>query len=498
MKGIIYLLIIVSGVILCIISRKETYREKEQGREKKTEVFERMALYIYHVLCKRGRHSAKGRSSLELFMHIPQVDKDLRIIQPGKKMDNLQETYYVEKLRLFLMLFYLGSLLALFVYLSGAVSGILMQGRSIAKNTYGGGDIYTNVWVETEDGKYGQMVEVTISEKKYMPEELDELYREAIAHIEQQILNGNAGIDCVKTNLYLPESLEGYPFKLKWESSDYFLMNHEGEIQNAGNEQSGNSLILTCTFSYGEWEKEYQFPVFVYEKEKSEQELWEEQIHIALRKADENSRYKDLYLLPEQIEDKTVVWREIKKEYSLEILFLLLLAAIGIYFLKDQDLHKKVLERNVQMLEEHPILVNRLVLYIGAGMTIKGAIFKLAMDYQTKKEQKGYYHYTYEELLFTCYEMQSGVSESNAYESLGKRCGLQPYTRLIGLLIQSLKKGNAALLKDLQKEAEEAQEERRSQARKRGEEAGTKLLLPMMMLLGIVMVIIMVPAFLSF
>ena len=40
--------------------------------------------------------------------------------------------------------------------------------------------------------------------------------------------------------------------------------------------------------------------------------------------------------------------------------------------------------------------------------------------------------------------------------------------------------------------------ERKNNARKLGEKAGTKLLFPMILMLGIVMVILMVPAFLAF
>lgn len=499
MRGFIYFSILITGVVLCAFSNKY---KKQRGKQKQTQlkqgIFEGMAVFAYHVLCKKKLRRARGKTLLDLMFHTPQVIKDLRTIQPGGSLECLQENYYVEKIRLFLLLFYMGNLLALCVYLSGITGGILTQGKYIEKNTYGAGDKYASMWVETEDGEYAQAVELAVSERIYTSEKLEVLYAEATAELGKLILNGNEGFDCVKEDLSLPESLSGYPFELSWESSDYVLMNHKGEILSAEIEEKGESLTLTCIFSYGEWQKEYQLPLIVYGKEKSEQELWNEKIKMALEKADAATLYGEMYVLPDEIEGKAVAWTEIKKEYSLEIMLLLGLAAVCVYFCKDQELHRKTLERNAQMLEEHPILVNRMVLYIGAGMTIKGAIFKLAMDYQKRKEQDGYYHYTYEELLFTCHEMQSGVSEGNAYESLGKRCSLQPYTRLIGLLTQSLKKGNAALLKDLQREAEEAQEERRNQARKKGEEAGTKLLLPMMMLLGIVMVIIMVPAFLSF
>ena len=50
----------------------------------------------------------------------------------------------------------------------------------------------------------------------------------------------------------------------------------------------------------------------------------------------------------------------------------------------------------------------------------------------------------------------------------------------------------------MEEEMRQAFEDRKSMARKLGEEAGTKLLLPMGMMLMIVMVIVIVPAFLSF
>ena len=49
----------------------------------------------------------------------------------------------------------------------------------------------------------------------------------------------------------------------------------------------------------------------------------------------------------------------------------------------------------------------------------------------------------------------------------------------------------------LQAEMADALEQRKNLARRLGEEAGTRLLLPLFMLLGIVMVMIMVPAMMT-
>ena len=65
------------------------------------------------------------------------------------------------------------------------------------------------------------------------------------------------------------------------------------------------------------------------------------------------------------------------------------------------------------------------------------------------------------------------------------------------MLTQNLRKGSKGLSELLRAEADQAFEERKATAKKRGEEAGTKLLLPMFMMLSMVLLIVIVPAFLS-
>jgi hypothetical protein len=61
----------------------------------------------------------------------------------------------------------------------------------------------------------------------------------------------------------------------------------------------------------------------------------------------------------------------------------------------------------------------------------------------------------------------------------------------------AVRKGTRGLVQLLEEEVSDAFEERKNLAKKSGEEAGTKMLFPMMMMFGIIIVIIMVPAFLS-
>ena len=502
MRSLLYILIFLTGLILFILS----IRAKKQGRicalkekkGKKTDMFEVIAWYFYENICARLLNACKRGSFLELLLQAPQVKQDLRALNPEIRPELSARTYYVRKIKGFLVIFYMGDLLALCVHLSSLGANLLTQEGIIVRNTYGQGKKYINVQLETADGEYRRTRTLAVEERIFTEEELEAFFEKGIENLEEQILGENKELGAVQFNLYLPRVLEGCPFELIWESSDYFLMDHKGTIQKDKIEPGGESLILTCRFCYREWEKDYQFPLLILPPEKTEEEIWEERVENTLAQAEEEQRHEGSYKLPDTIGEKKVIWTEVLTDHSMSLFALVLFAGCAIYVLQDKDLHKKTEERGIQMLSEYPVLINRLTLYLGAGMTIKGAFQKIALDYRSKREETKKKNFAYEEMLYTCYEMQGGVSEGSAYDRFGKRCGLQPYTRLAGLLNQSLKKGNAALLKDLQKEAEDAQEERRNQARKRGEEAGTKLLLPMMMMLGIVMILVMVPAFLSF
>ena len=123
---------------------------------------------------------------------------------------------------------------------------------------------------------------------------------------------------------------------------------------------------------------------------------------------------------------------------------------------------------------------------------------KISDEYQKKRQTAGTKaRFAYEEIVKTGFEMQSGVSEQRAYERLGERCRVSCYKKLMGLLIQNVRKGNRGLGELLEAEMWQAFEGRKDLAKKQGEEAGTKLLLPMMGMLAVVMVIVIAPALMS-
>ena len=81
---------------------------------------------------------------------------------------------------------------------------------------------------------------------------------------------------------------------------------------------------------------------------------------------------------------------------------------------------------------------------------------------------------------------------------MGHRINLPVYIKLMSLLSQNVKKGTRDILIMMAGEEQNAMQIRKEMAKRKGEEAGTKLLLPMVVLLGVVMVIVMLPAIINF
>ena len=90
------------------------------------------------------------------------------------------------------------------------------------------------------------------------------------------------------------------------------------------------------------------------------------------------------------------------------------------------------------------------------------------------------------------------MTQTEALERFGKRTRLPQYKKCAALLTQNIRRGTGELITALGQEAGNAFEEQKAAARRKAEEAQTKLLFPMLLMLGVVMILILVPAWLSF
>ena len=144
---------------------------------------------------------------------------------------------------------------------------------------------------------------------------------------------------------------------------------------------------------------------------------------------------------------------------------------------------------------DYPEIVSKLMVFTGAGMSVRASWESIEHDYEKSGSGK---RYAYEEICKMCSGLRTGAPESRVYRDFGRACRTKQYMKLASLLEQNRRSGAADLKAILSMEMVEAWEERKNLARRQGEEAGTKLLLPLVMMLGVVMAMIMVPAFMTF
>ena len=217
-----------------------------------------------------------------------------------------------------------------------------------------------------------------------------------------------------------------------------------------------------------------------------------------LAEQEKESRQEADVVLPVMFKGKKIQWKERLEDNGFTLWVLTVTIGVAIFFLKDRDLDTQLQERQKLLRDAYPGIVHKMELYLAAGLTTRGAFIRIAEEYLRKKEEGKAAHPAYEEMVYSCRELGLGMTETKVFERFGSRCGVREYVRLGALLAQYVVKGNQGLSFRLKEESEAALKEHMQHGRQLGEEASTKLLVPMVMMLGIVMVMIMIPAFGTF
>ena len=362
--------------------------------------------------------------------------------------------------------------------------------KYLERNPYGEGGYEETLLAETQ-GKT-QEITVYVEEKSYTEKETENHMKAAKKELDKWLKEvKKRGAD-----FRFPMSLEGNPVQLSWSTGNPDLLSWEGILKEDVSEE-GESVEIAALLSLGETTEIWKEEITVYPPKLNEREKMQKEIQKEAELLSENPS-EPLYL-PQTLQGEEVRYRKTGTETGGIICILSLILGVGVYPLQKEKEKKQQELIRKEMQRDYPDIIQKLVLFLRAGFTIRKALEKIADGYLRSKEK---YHAkernAYEEIVRTCREMQGGIYESEAYERFGTRCGISQYKILSVLLVQNLKKGNQNLLELLEREEAVAEDERKRSAKVRGEEASTKLLLPMVLQLIVVLMILMIPAFFSF
>jgi hypothetical protein len=443
--------------------------------------FYKMAAFIYRKASRKNNR----------LFNRTEVVKDLERMHPGSAGGQLSEAYYIKKTALSLMICLAGTVICSIISFNTYNKRLLKQDGSVSRNAFGEQAISIRIKTDVDNEN---IFAIDVEPMTPSEEELNVKYEEYISALEEEMLNGNSSLDNVTGSLNLTDTVEGYPFYAEWSSSRPDIVSSMGTVYEVEDVQE---VVLTATVTYEDREWINDFVIKVMPETVSAEEANRIEMKEFLMDSELKSRNSDTWVLPTEYHGENVVWTEAVTDNSSLIWLLAILIAAAVFVMSDKDLHTDVEKRVKAIRRDYPDIVQKFVLYMGAGMTIRGAYGRIAQDYENGETDRSIEHPAYEEMLYTCRELQAGVSEGTAYEHFGRRTGAQEYVRLCTLLQQNLKKGNAAILDRLREEADKASQERLQNSRRLGEEAATKLLVPMVLMLLVVMIIIIIPAFSS-
>ena len=348
-------------------------------------------------------------------------------------------------------------------------------------------------------GEEGIPLEVQISPRQSKPAEARALYQQILEELPGRILGENASLSQVEHDLELIREIPEYGVSLKWESSRPEFVDSYGRVNRQGMGEEKEEVWLRVELTDSHTSETYQLQAWVLPETTTPQENALLQLKERLKEEDYAQRYSPVLKLPEELEGKALAYRSLQEPVFASIAFLGVAAALMLVVKERSDREREIKERKNQLLLDYPELLSKMMIFLGAGMTARNAWEQMTEDYlRLRKLGKREKRWVYEEMYEACGQMKRGIPEGQAYLEFGRRCGLPCYTKFAGFLEQSRKNGAKNLREHLRLEMEEAYEQRKHEAKRLGEEASTKLLLPLFLMLGVVMVMVAVPAMLEF
>lgn len=434
----------------------------------------------------------RSRIGRFLISRDPELGKSLRALYPKKRREEAEKEFWVRQIRILLIL----TVAIGFLLLAAGICTYRQKGEVYAlKRKEAGGGSYSEEMLVEEEGGAKESVSVEVQEKRLTEEEIYALFESCGQELEKRLLGENSSADRIEQALSLPSEAGDGLIQVEWSFDNYRVLNPDGSIREENTTEEGTPVEVRARMIYRDQEAERVFSIMVYPPLLTAEEAFAKAVKEALASSEEESREEEERVLPTNTEEGSLHWYRGEQHLLAKII---LVGGICIFFVlyeERQKLKRQLEERKRQLKMDYSQIVNQIAILTGAGMPVFRAWERIVKDYERKKGDE---RYAYEEMCLTYSKIKEGEGEISAYEKFGENCGLREYRRLALLLNRNIRQGAAGMGALLEREAAESFEERKALARARGEEAGTRLLLPMMIYLMLVVLLVVLPGFISF
>lgn len=343
--------------------------------------------------------------------------------------------------------------------------------------------------VVREDGSRSE-IKVNVKPKTYSPMEAEAIFEQIYQVLPERIKGDNASLYEVSSDLNLPNRLDEWGVDLIWRSSHPQMVASTGKLSEKRDLTEPAPVMLQVTMSVQGYSREEEIPLRV---TPAKTPSWEERLSQALARQELENSDSEQMELPMYFEGEAIAFVQTKDQSKrIAVAMLPAVVALLLYMKEEKQNESQRKQRQTEIMSDYPDLVVKMTVLFQAGMSMRNVWERIAAD---EKKNKKPTRAIYEEVIFACNSMADGVSEIEAYRQFGHRCGTAGCLKLGSMLAGNVRRGTKHLTAMMAEESARAWQLRKHQARRSGEKAGTKMLLPMFMMFGVVLAMVVVPAF---
>ena len=366
--------------------------------------------------------------------------------------------------------------------------------HQLQRNKAGEGDYEQEL--EVTSGSHKENVTIHVEEQPIDQKKAKQYFAKAKKEIDQSFLGENESYEEIYEDVVLKNSYVNDAVAVDWTFTPFDAVDTNGKVQLKKNLYTATAI---ATMKCGEYSEVYTFVFLIKKLDINTQKGFTYYLNAAIEKSVSNVTSNRI-VLPTSLHHVPLQWSKPIDHRGEEITILGFAAGI-LYLLSEKEKKKKEEEiRRQKMSMDYVRIVDEMSLYIGAGIGMRETLQRMNRRYQNRLQEAGgsgrnvKLRPGYEEIAVTVRELDLGVGEWKAYESMGLRSRHKDFRKLSFMMTQNLKKGERYFAKQLEQEVLDCFEKRKNEIRIKGEEASTKLLFPMLGILIIMIVILIVPA----
>ena len=257
--------------------------------------------------------------------------------------------------------------------------------RPEAEDSYKDQKLYVKGLLE----KGGEVpLELRIYPKQNTKEEAYSLYEEILEQIPEQIRGENLSLEDVRTDLDLIAQWPEYGIALSWQSAEPEILENDGILHTEKlEEDSETGLVqkkigLTVRMSDGNWPEEYSLFVTVKPAVYTEKEQEIRAFSGLVKQEEEAQKESQTFTLPSEYKGKSISYHIPRRPVFIQLCFLGAAAAVLVSLKEKSDCKRAQEDRKNQLLMDYSEMLSRLIIFLGAGMSIRTAWDKIAEDYK--------------------------------------------------------------------------------------------------------------------